>query len=136
MLHIQDATIDCDDDTAGIYETALQEHLQRHADANGYDYEPSEDDLILFPLSGVQVAHMGSRLSLSLRVAGQPNFILDRLIRCPEPTESSKGDDGPQQWSFTGSSERLHMDGVEDADGKVTFTVEAPARTVIGTRES
>lgn len=109
MQMFHNATIDCDEDTAQVYEYILA------AEADDSD----EPERLEFPLGGVQVTHMGGRVSIMLPQPGKAALTLDRLVRAAEAKKQPKG----ESYVITGTSERLHMQGLEDEDATVTFTI-------------
>lgn len=112
MLMFTDATLTTDKATSELYEYAL-----------------GEDDPIEFPLTGATVTHFGSRISITIPDPrpGRPAVVLDRLVRAGEPTLQTKGK--KETWSFSGSSERLHMQGIAAEDGIVSFTITKHGKT-------
>ncbi len=111
MLMFHNATVDCDADTAKIYEYALVDKF-KHLGL------PSDD--VEFPLGGVTVNHMGGRAELKIPVPGHPAVIIDR-IRASEPKQQTSG--GRDVYLLTGASELLYMQGVDPEHGQVSFTI-------------
>lgn len=110
MQQFWDVTVNCDKETAKIYEWARGEFAA--------DDKPTNP--ITFPLEGCTVTHNGSRAVISLPRPGGRALILDRLINADEPTES--GRDGKTR-VVSGQSERLYMQGINPEDGVVSFTL-------------
>lgn len=111
MLMFHNATVDCDVDTAKIYEFAIVDKFKELG-------LPADD--VDFPLGGVTVTHMGGRAVLNIPVPGHADVIIDR-IRASEPKQQTSG--GREVYLLTGSSELLYMQGVDPEHGQVSFTI-------------
>lgn len=117
-----DVTVDCDKDTAKIYEWARGE-----TDEDGQPVNP-----LRFPLEGCMVIHNGSRARITIDRPGRSALIIDRLIQAPEPTQN--GRDG-RSWTLSGRSERLYNQNVKPEDCEVSFTLKEVRETArLGSR--
>lgn len=114
MLTFFNATIDCDKETAKVYE-----------------YKFGEDDPLEFPLSGVQITQFGGRIVVQIPTPGAPAKVIDRL-KGSEPTQQTSK--GKTVYSVSGGSEHLYMQGVDPEHATVQFTItewEAGAGSVV-----
>ena len=110
MMIFHNATVDCDKDTAKVYEWALGEE-----DGDGNPTNP-----IKFPLGGTTIQHFGGRAQISIPRPGKAALILDR-IKASEPQQSTNK--GQTVYLLSGSSEHLYMQGIGPEDGQVSFTI-------------
>lgn len=112
MMHLIDVTIDCSKETAEAYEVG----------------RPEGEKPLKFPLRGCVFTHNGSRASISVRVPGQRNQLIDRLIRCDEPAQAGRTADA---WTVSGQSEHLYRMGISPEDAEVTFTIRADKKSAV-----
>lgn len=110
-LHLIDAVVECDPETAQIYEME------------------DPDNPLEFPLARCIVHHTGDRASIQVQRTGQKARYIDRLINAPAPEKSTSRDGETDTYVFTGQSEKLYLQGVNPEDGVVTFRVKATKTT-------
>lgn len=114
MKRFLDVTIDCDRDTAALYEHKFQDPLS-------------------FPITGCTVTNLGGRTTIYIppaKTAGEPEpmRVLDRLIDSGEPEQAGRSQ---SDYTLSGRSEHLVIhNNIEIADSTVTFKMKMTKASV------
>ena len=123
MLILYDATIDCSDEQAQMYEWAYGD-FQRDSDgALVLDDQnlPIPINPIKFPLTGCTVFHSGGRTVISRPREGVADFRIDELAKSTEPKRAPKG--RKDIYQINGISMRMIKQEVDAEGASVQFVV-------------
>lgn len=123
MIILYDATIDCAKEQREVYEWAFGDY-EVDDDGNRVLNDrrlPIPINPIKFPLQHCTVTHFGSRITVSIKRPGAPDFRLDEIAKAPAPKRVSKGN--KEIYQIGGVSNRLLRQNVDVEHALVDFTV-------------